>query len=62
MRPAPQSEEIRFSVETMMHESPFALHKFWPHLHANSLDTAAAMLGNCPEGLDIMPLEVFQRP
>ena len=59
LQPAPMSEEEEFCAETIMSEKPFALHQFWPHLHANTPDDAEAMLNNCPEGLGIMPLEVL---
>jgi hypothetical protein len=59
IQPAPMSEEKEFCAETIMFQNPFALHQFWPHLHANTPRDAAAMLENCIEGLDIIPHEVL---
>ena len=54
-------EEVRFCTETIMYEAPFAVHKFWPHLHAKSmLRGALSMLQNCPEALGIIPQETLQ--
>jgi len=59
IQPAPMTEENEFCAETTMFQKPFALHQFWPHLHANTPHDAAAMLENCPEGLGIIPQEVL---
>ena len=59
LRPAPMDEENEFCAETIMFQKPFALHQFWPHLHANTPHDAVAMLENCPEGLGIIPHEVL---
>ena len=60
IQPAPMTEEIEFSAETIMSPKPFALHQFWHHLPANSPHVAAAMLQNCPEALGIIPQDVLQ--
>jgi len=59
IQPAPMAEESEFCAETIMFQKPFALHQFWPHLHANAPLDAAAMLESCPEGLNIIPHEVL---
>ena len=60
LQPAPMVDEVSFSVETIWHERPFAVHQFWPHMHANDPDIAMAMFQNCPEALAIIPPHVVK--
>lgn len=59
LRPAPMELEIPFSIETIWHEAPFAVHQFWPHLHVNTPAMATTLLENCPEALGILPADLF---
>lgn len=58
LRPAPMAEEIPFSVETIWHEAPFAVHKFWPHLHVSTPALATQIIEHCPEALGILPADL----
>lgn len=58
LRPAPVAEEIPFSVETIWFDAPFAVHKFWPHLHVSTPAMATRIVENCPEVLGILPADV----
>ena len=51
--------EIAFAVETIWYEAPFAVHQFWPHLHANSRSLATKMIEHCPEALSILPQDLI---
>ena len=44
-----------FSVETMWYEAPFAVHKFWPHLHVSTPTMATTIIEHCPEALGVLP-------
>ena len=58
LRPAPLELEIPFSIETIWHEAPFAVHQFWPHLHVNTPSMATMLIENCPEALGILPADL----
>ena len=57
--PAPKEESTMFAVETIMHEMPFAVHKFWPWLDANT-PGMTSLIKNCPEIAHILPMDLIQ--
>lgn len=51
--PAPYYDELWYSVETMMHTKPFAVHAPWKDFMPSW--EFRALVENCPEVLNIMP-------
>lgn len=51
--PAPYYDELQFSVETMMHTKPFAVHAPWKDFMPSW--EVRALVENCPELLHIWP-------
>lgn len=59
--PAPFVEGMRFSVESIPYPKPYGVHKYWA-MYSSKYDAHALqrLFKNCPEALQILPLNVIR--
>lgn len=57
LKPASQTESIKFSSEMMYSDRPFGVHKFWG-FHSPDEARMKQIIHTCPEMLGILPLHV----
>jgi hypothetical protein len=59
--PAPRSKAIEFSVETLFHEKPFAVHQFWRDFPITNATQLKSFFNNCPEARELLPENVLDK-
>ena len=57
LKPASQTEIMKFSLEMMFSGRPFGVHKFWA-FHSPDEPRMKQIMNTCPEMLGILPLRV----